>query len=224
MINNSEAMAFCNKNNHFKKTLETLYSNIIKQYIDKFKTLNYYNDNGERIFEDWNTIISSVYFISLKSNVNIDVTSDILNVNKLIKLNNNDNLLLYYLCQQIEEFITINSDPYNQSKLVYLLSSIINQLFDQHNINETIYMNNEVKKFNMLLTNITLYEQEIDLIDIEEEIDTEKLTDEQKEKINNEIDDLNEASEGMDIDLDNDMDITDDTDDHMEMIQAEGRD
>ena len=35
MINNSEAMAFCNKNNHFKKTLETLYSNIIKQYIDK---------------------------------------------------------------------------------------------------------------------------------------------------------------------------------------------
>jgi hypothetical protein len=199
-------------------------NSIIKQYIDKFKTLNYYNDNGERIFEDWNTIISSVYFISLKSNVNIDVTSDILNVNKLIKLNNNDNLLLYYLCQQIEEFITINSDPYNQSKLVYLLSSIINQLFDQHNINETIYMNNEVKKFNMLLTNITLYEQEIDLIDIEEEIDTEKLTDEQKEKINNEIDDLNEASEGMDIDLDNDMDITDDTDDHMEMIQAEGRD
>ena len=199
---------------------------LVKQYTDKFKALNYYNDNGDRIFDEWKLIIDSIYFTSLKTNVNIELTNNILNVNKLIKLNNNDNLLLYYLCQQILEFININKDPYNQNKLVYLMSLIINQLFDQYNINEIIYMNNEVKKFNMLITNVSISETDIELTEQndEDDIDNENLTDEQKQIAEDNKDDNNETNEGMDLDLDQDNDITDETDDSMEMIQNEGRD
>jgi hypothetical protein len=200
-------------------------NSLIKQYSDKFKELNYYDNTGNRIFEEWKLIIDSIYFIPLKSNVNIEVVENILNANKLLKLNNNDNILLYYLCQQIQEFININHDQYNKSKLVYLLSSIINQLFNQNNIMETIYMNNEVKKFNMLITNVNFENVEAEMFDIDDNnYDEEKLTDEQKQKLENEIDDMNETNEGMDIDLDNDLETTDDTDEGMEMIQAEGRD
>jgi hypothetical protein len=200
-------------------------NSLVKQYSDKFKELKYYDDEGCRIFEEWKLIIDSVYFIPLKSNVNIEVVGNILNANKLLKLNNNDNILLYYLCQQIQAFINVNNDQYNKSKLVYLLANIINQLFNQNNVMETIYMNNEVRKFNMLLTNVTFDSVDVEIFDIDEDkYDEEKLTDEQKQKLENEIDDLNETNDGMDIDLDNDMETTDDTDEGMEMIQAEGRD
>ena len=46
---------------------------IVKEYNDKFKSLNYYNTDGDRIFEDWNTIVNSIYFIPLKSNINIGI-------------------------------------------------------------------------------------------------------------------------------------------------------
>ena len=200
------------------------FNNVVKQFIDKFKSLIYFGTDGNRIFEEWKFIIDNVYFIPFKSNVNIDISGDILNVNKLLKLNNNDNILLYYLCQQIQEFIDINNDQYNKSKLVYLLTTIINQLFDQHNIMETIYMNNEVKKFNLLITNISISDTDAEIVDIDENIqyDDEKLTDEQRDKLENEIEDLKETAEGMDIDMEREE--YDDIDDGMDMIQAEGRD
>lgn len=209
------------KNKHLTST----FNYIIKQYADKFKSLNFFNVEGYRIFEEWKSIVDSIYFMSLKTNVNIDIAGNILNVDKLLKLNNNDNILLYYLCQQIQEFININNDQYNQSKLVYLMATLINQLYDQYVVIETINRNNEVKKFNLLITNISISEGEteatIDLTD-NKVYDEEKLTDEQREKIDDDNEDMKEIAEGMDMDLDRD-DI-DDADDGMEMIQAEGRD
>jgi hypothetical protein len=89
---------------------------------------------------------------------------------------------------------------------------------------ETIHMNNEVKKFDLLITNISINELDAEIIDLDDQpvYDEDKLTDEQKEKLENDIDDIKEAGEGMDMDLE--LDEMDDTDDGMEMIQAEGRD
>jgi hypothetical protein len=201
----------------------TLPNKIIKQYSDKFKKLNYYSDEGSRIFEDWKMIVDSIFFISLKSNVNIEVINNILNSNKLIKLNNNDNVLLYYLCEQIQEFININKDPYNQSKLIVLLCVIISQQFNKYNLNETINMNNEIRKFNILETNmVNISDQDNDTLDmtgVNDNFDEDKLTDEQKAKIDDENEDMKETEEGMDVDLERDEEITDDADDGDEMLQ-----
>lgn len=212
---------------------------LVKQYIDKFKSLVYYNSEGDRIFENWKYVVDSIFMNNLKSNINIELTTKslsdksnvfYLNANKIIKFNNNDNLLIYYLCQQIQEFININKDQYNQTKLVYLISSIINSLFDQYNLAETIFMNNEVRKFNILLTNISYTDKDVDTLDITnlteggEDVDESKLTDEQKQKLEDENEDNKETDEGMDLDLDMDMDTADDSDEGTEMIQSEGRD
>ena len=125
---------------------------------------------------------------------------------------------------------SINKDQYNQTKLVYLISSIINSLFDQYNLAETIFMNNEVRKFNILLTNISYTDKDVDTLDITnltegvEDVDESKLTDEQKQKLEDENEDNKETDEGMDLDLDMDMDTADDSDEGTEMIQSEGRD
>ena len=196
---------------------------LVKQYMDKFKSLKYYKD-GMRIFDDWTDIVQSMYFVPLKSNIDIGIVSDnFLNVNNLIKLNNNDNAIIYYLCQQIENIFDINNEPYNQGVLVPLISQIITQLFMQYNIDETILFNNEVRKFNLLIKNVSYENEKIDVDTFFDEIDTSNMSSEQIEVINNQNEDDKEASQALDLDIEKDNDV-DDTDDGMEMFQSEDRD
>ena len=205
------------------KNKQNVNDNIIKIFIDKFKNLNYFDNEGYKIFSNWKNVIDSIYFSPLKQNSNIELYENIISVNKLIKFNNADNSLLSYFIDQLNSFIDINTDQYNQSKLIILYSIVINYLFDKFNSNETILMNNEVKKFNLLLTNVSYTDHEYEFIDIDTDIDEDKLTDEQKDKLKSEKDDTDETNEGMDMDIERD-DTYDETDDGMDMIQDEGRD
>ena len=141
----------------------------------------------------------------------------------MIKLNNNDNAIIYYLCQQIENIFDINNEPYNQGILVPLISQIIMQLFMQYNIDETILFNNEVRKFNLLIKNVSYENEKIDVDTFFDEIDTSNMSSEQIEVINNQNEDDKEASQALDLDIEKDNDV-DDTDDGIEMFQSEDRD
>jgi hypothetical protein len=227
-------MRICNLKNIIKEFQSIFYqiknksnnynSNpLVKQYMDKFKSLKYYKD-GMRIFDDWTDIVQSMYFVPLKSNIDIGIVSNnFLNVNNLIKLNNNDNSIIYYLCQQIENIFDINNEPYNQGILVPLISQIIMQLFMQSNIDETILFNNEVRKFNLLIKNVSYENEKIDVDTFFDEIDTSNMSSEQIEVINNQNEDDKEASQALDLDIEKDNDV-DDTDDGIEMFQSEDRD
>jgi len=197
---------------------------LVKQFMDKFKSLKYYDKHGNRIFEDWTEIVQAMYFGQLKNDINIgNISNNFLNVSNLVKLNNNDNSIIFYLCQQIDEIFNINNDSYNQTILVSLISLIISQLFTQYNVNETIFFNNEVRKFNLLVKNIS-YKDEEDEVDLYfDEIDESKLSSEQKETILNDNEDNKEAREALDTDIEKDVDV-DDTDDGMDVFKSEDRD
>jgi hypothetical protein len=127
------------------------------------------------------------------------------------------------LCQQIENIFDINNEPYNQGILVPLISQIIMQLFMQSNIDETILFNNEVRKFNLLIKNVSYENEKIDVDTFFDEIDTSNMSSEQIEVINNQNEDDKEASQALDLDIEKDNDV-DDTDDGIEMFQSEDRD
>jgi hypothetical protein len=165
-----------------------------------------------------------MYFGPLKYDINIgNISNNFLNVSNLVKLNNNDNSIIFYLCQQIDEIFNINNDSYNQTILVSLISLIISQLFTQYNMNETIFFNNEVRKFNLLVKNISYKDEENEVDLYFDEIDESKLSSEQKETILNENEDNKEAREALDTDIEKDVDV-DDTDDGMDVFKSEDRD
>jgi len=197
---------------------------LVKQFMEKFKSFKYYDKHGNRIFEDWTEIVQAMYFGPLKYDINIgNISNNFLNVSNLVKLNNNDNSIIFYLCQQIDEIFNINNDSYNQTILVSLISLIISQLFTQYNMNETIFFNNEVRKFNLLVKNISYKDEENEVDLYFDEIDESKLSSEQKETILNENEDNKEAREALDTDIEKDVDV-DDTDDGMDVFKSEDRD
>lgn len=190
---------------------------LLKQFKNKFINLNYYLD-GERIFAEWKDIIDSIYVIPLKSNSNIELDANTLSATKFIKYNNSDNMLLYYLCSQIQQFININAEPSNQSKLIIFISSIINVLSEQYLLNDTIFRNNEIKKFNLLLTNFVSVSH-CSADDCIDNSTSSTLSDDAITAIANENEDMKEQLDAIDIDLELDADITDDSDDGMLMIR-----
>lgn len=191
---------------------------IVKQFTDKFKNISYYED-GVKIFENWKSTIDEIYFTNLKSNISVEIQSGYLNANKMIKYNNNDNLILFYLIEQLDMFIRINQ---SQNKLIVVLALIINQLFDNYNIDELIYMNDGVRKYDLLVTDSYTYTDDTNIIDVaqltDEIAEEENLTDEQKQQLEEQREDEIEEGEGMDTDI-NIGDDVDEGDEGMDMLR-----
>ena len=208
IIKNFHLMLYQIKNNTTTTTFK-----LVTEFINKFKNLNFYNEDGTQIFNDINMILDSTFYIPITSDININIVNSQFNVDNLIKFNNNDNLLVLYLCDQINLLLKINTNQYNISKLCIFISLAINDLFNKYNYIEKIYRNNEVKKFNLLVTsNITdTYD------DINDEIALGQTEQEEEVQYDN-----YESINALDMDIE--MDETfDDTDEGTTMIQSTER-
>ena len=202
------------------KVISTGSNILVKQFSDKFKDLKYY-DNGVKIFDNWKSTIDEIYFIAFKSNLSIEIHNDYLHASKMLKYINNDVIIIHYLIEQITLFLTINK---NNNKLVIVTILIINQLFDQYNIDETIYYNDEVRKYSLLQTDVSSYVDNAEIFDVTvltddvTEKEEEAMTDEQKQHLETQREDNKETEEGMDLDI-NIGDDTDEGDEGMDMIR-----
>lgn len=187
---------------------------ILKAFMDKFNDLRYYKEDGDRIFENWGEICDNVF-------VNKVLDEEQITAMKIINLNNNDNLLLYYICREIEELIRINDNDQNKYKLALMLVMIIDESYNKFMTNERIKANNEVQILQLITYDVKTNTDNTDtIIDVDQLVEYENLTDEQKIAYDNQVEDNKNREEALDVEID--CDNCDEADDGMENIRIEG--
>jgi hypothetical protein len=176
-------------------------NSIAKYYQTKIKQINTYNDNGERIFIDWNIINNNLYYenIELSSTINIKKLPNrslYIQSNNLINFNTNDHLILYYIIQQFEMLLDINNDNYTKVNLAYLIINIIFQLSRNFTNCENSFYNINVKKFYHYILN------NAEISETHDDIDISSMSEEELEKYKEEKDIDRERIEAIDADQD----------------------
>lgn len=152
---------------------------IAKLYQTKIKSINTYDDNGDRIFKDWTIINNSLYYENINIEPNIQVLpnkSRFISSDILQKFITNDNIIIFYIVQQFNLLLDINTDNHIKINLAYMIINIIFQLFRNFTNSENAFYNINVKKFYYHI--ITKSE----LSDIIDEIDPTKMTEDELEK------------------------------------------
>ena len=196
-ISNIQQIIYQIKNNYNGMTLNP----IAKYYQNKIKTIETYDSNGDRIFKDWNILTSALFHTNIKLNTDINIytlpnTNTYISTDTLLKFISNDDILLYYIITQFNMLLDINTNTYIKTNIAYLIINIIIQIFKNFNKIETASFDINVKKFyNYIINNI-------DVSISSDEIDYSSMTEEEIEKLKEEIDIDRERLDALDADQD----------------------
>jgi hypothetical protein len=182
-----------NKNISDNKTSLFKIHPITKKYLGKFKYIE--TKTSSKFFNKVNEIISSAFFKPIDPTTLITYEKNYLYVGNIIKLQNSDHVLISYMCNEIKDLINANNDTFTKTNLIYLFSNIINYEFNFHNLREKASSNSEVKQFT--LAESSFY----NIIDSNESDIFKDLSDEDKEKINDENYDEKEMNDALDVDI-----------------------
>lgn len=172
---------------------------VAKYYQSKIKNIETYDEEGDRIFNDWNSLVNYLYFYKLDINTTI-ITKILPNSNEylqtdiLLKFITNDDIILYYIIQQFNMLLDINNDSYTKVNIAYLIINIIIQLFKNFTQIENTYYDINVKKFyNFIMSKAEISE-------IHDDIDYSSMTEEELEKLKEEQDIDRERIDALDAD------------------------
>lgn len=226
-INNLFDVRLSNLKNCINETLQIIFkiknkNDEMKQYIEKINIINIYDDNLNRIFNEWNKLEKIMYVEKIDDKVVIDKIN--LNDDKyissmsLLKIKNNINKLLFYYITNLKKIIDLQNDEYIQNNICILIINIINNLFNKFNIFELSKNNIYSKKILLYLESkseikdfvVNLY----DIIDDTSDLTSEELDELKQQK----IDDI-EADDALDIDTE--MEEKDENDDDIDIIRNE---
>ena len=177
-------------------------SKIAKYYQTKIKNIETFNTTGERIFQDWNIISSTLYYtpISINSNINIITLPNsnvYLSTYTLLKFISNNDTILFYIISQLNMLLDINTDNFNKTNIAYLIINIILQLFNNYIKFENANYDISVKQFYSYISTI------IESSSSENEtIDYSNLSEEEIQQIKEQLDVNREENEAIDADQD----------------------
>lgn len=106
------------------------------------------------IFDEWKVISSGLHYQS-NMTINLNTKMSYLNIDDIVNYDMNGNLILYYLTEQLNTLININTEKFVKTNLVYLF---INMISHQHSLYNTELMsyNYEIKRFYYLLESDSL--------------------------------------------------------------------
>lgn len=115
----------------------------INEIIKKFKQkLGNIKINGDqRVFKHWKAITSEIYYKKADV-ININTEFKYIEINDITKHDNSGNLLLFYLIQEMNNLIDINTEKFVKVNIVYFLINIINH---SHNLYNTDTKNNNIR-------------------------------------------------------------------------------
>lgn len=173
---------------------------IAKYYQSKIKSINTYDGDGERIFKDWNLINSSMFYNPMDiENIPIKILPNkikyIQSVN-LLKFITNDDIILYYIIEQLNMLLDINEETYTKVNLAYMIINIIMQIFRNFTNCENAFYDLNVKKFYHYIST------KAEVSETHDEIDITTLSEEELEKLKEEHDIDREAADAIDADQD----------------------
>lgn len=178
-------------------------NNIIEKYKQKLDKIKIKGD--QRIFKHLKAITSEIFY--KKSNViNLNTKLKHININDIIKYDNSGNLILFYLVNEMNNLINLNTEKFIKVNIVYFLIDIINYCYNYYNT-DSENTNIELQKFNYVLENEILIDK--DKIDLDGSIDGiyEEYMD--KDELNNDerAEQLYSDNERLDaLDIDNKLD------------------
>lgn len=183
------------KNNFIGSTLNP----IAKYYQTKIKSINVYDDDGTKIFDQWNALTNLLFYndIELSENINILILQNenkYMPVETLVKFSSADNIVLGYIISQLTILLDINYETYTKTNIVYMIVNIIMQLFRNYTNFENATYNINVKRFYRSITTIA------EVTEIHDEF--AHLSDEEVEKIKEDQELAQESIDALDADQD----------------------
>lgn len=204
ILNNYGNQTEDNVDNHSSYN-KTNFSFIEKQKKN-LANINIFDNNGNHmIFKHWKGVVRGIYSEEIKDYKQDFTKLKIINSDDLNKIDNNGNIILYFITSELSKLIRYNSNNFTKLATVEFVIDFINNVFDLFN-NEKIISNIDVKRFSYILSSVTYIQEvsekngmnEIEGI-YEEHQDVDKeITQEERE----EIIDLEEEQEGFDMEND----------------------
>jgi hypothetical protein len=191
-LSNIQQIIYQVKNNYNGSNLNP----IAKYYINKIKSIQVYNDEGDRIFKDSLIVSNNLFHNNIELNSNIHVKT-LPNGNNYIKSENlvkliND-ITLFYIIDQFNMLIDINTDNYTRVNIAYMIINIIMQLFRNFLSNENALYDINVKKFYHYITT------KAEISDFTEEVNFSSMTEEEIEKYKDEQYNDKESIDALDV-------------------------
>ena len=184
---------------------------IINQYKNQIKNLNFYDENNHNIiFKHYKTILNNINIKNTIPDIKFDFVKNYINIKQLKNLNNNDNKLLYYIIYNFNKLLDYN-DKNIQLILSNLIVTIIKYIFDTNYIS---YFDYNIKKFEILeyMQNPEVNDTLQIVGSYNELLNSQEINDNEEEKYDEE-----EAVVSLDID---DYEVNDDIDDRIEALDG----
>jgi hypothetical protein len=161
------------------------------------------------VFTDWMIVCNGIYYQNPKHTINIDTKQQWFNALDIGKLDDNGNLLLYYVIREFEKMIRINTGKTLQISIIHFVIDIIDVMYDYYTIDKQKVLY-DVKRFIYILESGKYDAEAIAPQDLEglyqEDLSKEELDDPERQE---DIEDTKEAFDALDIDGQNQLEDDD---------------
>ena len=133
------------KNNEEEESyFNNKYDEIINKYKNKFNNIKLKDENNNNeIFKHWKGVVDITV---PNKKIDIENISTSINLNQIIKIDENGNILLYYLINNLNKLINYNDNKILKSNLCTFILDFINIIFDTYN-EEEYNINKEYRQF-----------------------------------------------------------------------------
>jgi hypothetical protein len=131
---------------------------IVKKYQKNLSTIII--NNKERIFKNWKAVYQEVHYKQDEKQLNIDINAHYLSVYDLYDMDNQGNLILFYLTTELTKLIEYNENKFTRVTLSNLIIDLINHCYNLFN-REEIDKLYEIKRFQFIIDSSNI------LVDVE---------------------------------------------------------
>lgn len=142
--------------NRIQKLKNIIYNinKILSQLKNNKNFFTIYKQFKERKLNNFFKLLKSPYrennynkiFYKEDNKITIDIIKDkYINIEDILKYDENGNSILYYIVEQLNNIININSDSLSKTNITFFILDLINYLYDQYTINKQITDINLIK-------------------------------------------------------------------------------
>jgi hypothetical protein len=184
-----------------------------KKSLRKFNTTD--EENKAPVFKHLYTITNNIPIKEIDKEVHFDVNNNIINTKILNKLNNTDNVLLFYYIYNLQKLIEYNQQPAIRTNISYLIVRIIQYSYYMYFIPID---NSQIRKFDSLMLLDAPYIDEFSrVVGYYQELINVKEIDE--EAVKEKEYDMNEEQNALDIDEYDENDLYEDNDANEDVVE-----
>jgi len=166
------------------------------EFAEKIKDLKITDKNGKNeIFEDLDKITKSIFSKSISKDVEYEINTRFLEVDIVREINNNDNLMTFYIINNLIKLIDYN-DGIDKTYISFLIPLLIHNIFEEYYVPLN---NTSLRRFEYKVNSKAIVQDEnIHVVGIYQElVNEEELNSDTKKESEY---DVNEETNALDVD------------------------